>query len=59
MDRLLGGRPLHSDGKLTIKSLAAEAQLKRWTLPGGLSGATTADRSICVFALFGATAHVP
>lgn len=32
MDRLLDGRPLHSDGKLTIKSLAEEAQLKRWLL---------------------------
>lgn len=32
MDRLIAGTPLHSDGKLTIKSLAAEAQLKRWIL---------------------------
>lgn len=32
MDRLLEGRPLHSDGKLTIKSLAAEARVKRWLL---------------------------
>jgi len=32
MDRLLAGTPLHSDGKLTIKSLAAEALVKRWLL---------------------------
>jgi hypothetical protein len=32
MDRLLNGRPRHSDGKLTIKALAEEAQLKRWIL---------------------------
>lgn len=32
MDRLLAGTPLHSDGKLTIKSLAVEAQVKRWML---------------------------
>ncbi len=32
MDRLLRGEPLHSDGKLTIKSLADEAQVKRWVL---------------------------
>jgi uncharacterized membrane protein YccC len=32
MDRLLAGAPLHSDGKLTVKSLAEEAQLKRWLL---------------------------
>jgi predicted nuclease with TOPRIM domain len=30
--RLLAGKPTRSDGKLTIKSLAAEAGLKRWTL---------------------------
>ncbi|MFZ2527381.1 MAG: hypothetical protein WAX14_06965 [Rhodococcus sp. (in: high G+C Gram-positive bacteria)] len=32
MDRLIAGEPLHSDGKLTIKSLAEEAQTKRWLL---------------------------
>ena len=32
MDRLIEGAPLHSDGKLTVKSLAAEAQVKRWVL---------------------------
>lgn len=32
MDRLIAGEPLHSDGNLTIKSLAAEAQVKRWVL---------------------------
>jgi len=32
MDRLLAGTPLHSDGKLTVKSLAAEASVKRWLL---------------------------
>lgn len=32
MDRLIAGEPLHSDGKLTIKSLAEEAQIKRWLL---------------------------
>jgi hypothetical protein len=32
MDRLLVGTPLYSDGKLTIKSLADEAQVKRWLL---------------------------
>lgn len=32
MHRLLAGAPLHSDGKLTIKSLAAEAGIKRWLL---------------------------
>lgn len=32
MDRLLASAPLHSDGKLTIKSLAEEAQVKRWLL---------------------------
>jgi len=32
MKRLLDGEPLHSDGKLTIKSLAKEAKVKRWVL---------------------------
>ena len=32
MDRLLAGTPIRSDGKLTIKSLAAEAGVKRWLL---------------------------
>jgi len=32
MDRLLSGSPLYSDGKLTVKSLAEEAQVKRWLL---------------------------
>jgi AraC-like DNA-binding protein len=32
MERLLEGSPLHSDGKLTVKSLADEAQVKRWLL---------------------------
>jgi predicted nuclease with TOPRIM domain len=32
MERLLEGRPIRSDGKLTIKSLAAEAGVKRWVL---------------------------
>ena len=32
MDRLIDGNPLHSDGKLTIKSLAGEARVKRWLL---------------------------
>jgi phage-related minor tail protein len=32
MDRLLNGTPLRSDGKLTIVSLAAEADVKRHTL---------------------------
>ncbi len=32
MDRLIAGKPLHSDGKLTVKSLAAEARVKRWLL---------------------------
>lgn len=32
MDRLIAGEPLYSDGKLTIKSLAEEAQIKRWLL---------------------------
>lgn len=30
--RLLAGKPTRSDGKLTIKSLAVEAGLKRWML---------------------------
>ncbi|MCJ0875515.1 hypothetical protein [Streptomyces sp. AP-93] len=32
MIRLLAGVPLHSDGQLTVKSLAAESQLKRHKL---------------------------
>ena len=32
MDRLLAGTPIRSDGKLTIKSLADEAGVKRWLL---------------------------
>lgn len=32
MDRLLAGKPIRSDGKLTIKSLAIEAGVKRWRL---------------------------
>lgn len=32
MDRLIGGRALHSAGKLTIKALAEEAGIKRWLL---------------------------
>lgn len=32
MDRLIDGKALHSDGKLTIKSLAEEARVKRWLL---------------------------
>uniref|UniRef100_A0A5Q5CFS8 Uncharacterized protein n=1 Tax=Mycobacterium sp. (strain JLS) TaxID=164757 RepID=A0A5Q5CFS8_MYCSJ len=32
MDRLIDGKPLHSDGKLTVKSLAEEARVKRWVL---------------------------
>lgn len=32
MDRLIDGKPLYSDGKLTIKSLAEEARVKRWVL---------------------------
>ena len=32
MDRLLKGDPIRSDGKLTVKSLAVEADLKRWYL---------------------------
>lgn len=32
MQRLIDGEPVRSDGKLTIKSLAAEADVKRWIL---------------------------
>ena len=32
MDRLLAGTPIRSDGKLTVKSLAVEADVKRWLL---------------------------
>jgi len=32
MQRLLAGTPVRSDGKLTIKSLADEAGVKRWVL---------------------------
>ena len=32
MDRLIAGQALHSDGKLTVKSLAEEARVKRWLL---------------------------
>lgn len=32
MDRLLAGTPIRSDGKLTVKSLAVEAGVKRWVL---------------------------
>jgi len=32
MTRLLDGKPIRSDGKLTIKSLAGEADVKRWIL---------------------------
>lgn len=32
MTRILDGKPIRSDGKLTIKSLAAEADVKRWAL---------------------------
>lgn len=32
MDRLIAGAPVRSDGKLTIKSLADEAGMKRWML---------------------------
>lgn len=32
MDRLIDGKPLYSDGKLTIKALAEEACVKRWLL---------------------------
>lgn len=32
MERLITGSPIRSDGKLTIKSLAVEAGVKRWVL---------------------------
>lgn len=32
MDRLIDGKPIRSDGKLTVKSLAEEAGVKRWLL---------------------------
>lgn len=32
MDRLLDGKPIRSDGKLTVKSLSEEAGVKRWLL---------------------------
>jgi hypothetical protein len=32
MDRLIQGSPIRSDGKLTIKSLAEEAGVRRWIL---------------------------
>lgn len=32
MERLISGKPIRSDGKLTIKSLAEEAGVKRWLL---------------------------
>ncbi len=32
MTRLLDGQPVRSDGKLTVKSLADEAGVKRWIL---------------------------
>lgn len=32
MDRLIDGKALYSDGKLTIKALAEEARVKRWLL---------------------------
>ena len=32
MERLIDGKTLYSDGKLTIKSLAKEARVKRWLL---------------------------
>jgi len=32
MQRLIEGNPIRSDGKLTIKSLATEAGVKRWVL---------------------------
>ncbi|MFA4084535.1 hypothetical protein [Mycobacteroides salmoniphilum] len=32
MDRLVDGKALYSDGKLTIKALADEARVKRWLL---------------------------
>lgn len=58
MARLLDGQPIRSDGKLTIKSLADEAGLKRWLLthrhrktsktssvPGSPDRAATQNRS--------------
>ena len=41
MDRLLAGTPIRSDGKLTIKSLAAEAGVKRWLLTTATSTSKT------------------
>ena len=32
MDRLFASKALYSDGKLTVKSLAVEARVKRWVL---------------------------
>ncbi|MBP2451921.1 hypothetical protein [Mycolicibacterium lutetiense] len=32
MNRLIAGKALRSDGKLTVKSLAEEARVKRWLL---------------------------
>lgn len=32
MDRLIDGKALYSDGKLTVKALAEEARIKRWLL---------------------------
>lgn len=32
MDRLICGEPLYSNGRLTIKTLAEEARVKRWVL---------------------------
>lgn len=32
MQRLIDGKALHSDGKLTVKALAQEARVKRWLL---------------------------
>lgn len=32
MDRLIDGKTLYSDGKLTVKALAEEARIKRWLL---------------------------
>ncbi|WP_125079792.1 hypothetical protein [Mycobacterium sp. P7213] len=32
IDRLIDGKALHSDGKLTVKALAQEARIKRWLL---------------------------
>lgn len=32
MDRLIAGKALHADGKLTVKALAQEARVKRWLL---------------------------